>query len=98
MKPTIVQHIPAIMHANQMIVGAQLMTEVLKRKEAGLPMDAPPGKNVIKMSWVLKYGRAPAVFTALTKDRVWMNSAACAEIYKYLNRDGLLADMPRRFD
>ncbi|MBI4584791.1 MAG: hypothetical protein HY717_12315 [Planctomycetes bacterium] len=93
-------NIPRIMRSKGWGNGARLMDIWFSRPSAVAPAYGLPDTATIKMDrWALTFARARSVYDQLIRDRIWVNSAAQAEIAKMLRRKGLPASgsAPRSF-
>lgn len=82
--------IPAIMRSNNWSNGASLMEQWFNSKANSSPIAGITSTDIIKMSWVLGYSRAQAVYSEFVNKKLWTNDAAKKEIIKMLKRKHLL--------
>ncbi|QNI31763.1 hypothetical protein H7849_22390 [Alloacidobacterium dinghuense] len=69
--------------------GAQLMETWFERPPTVTPNYTAPVTDLIKMSWVLRFGRAKSVYDAIFKDRVWTNDPSRKRIREILKGKAL---------
>jgi hypothetical protein len=95
---TSITHIPSIMRANGFQQGAQLMELWFSRPAIAYPRYTDSNLSIIKMDWVLSFGRAKKVYQEILDDEIWVNAAAKAEIKTMLDRTiGLPVGMRVKF-
>jgi hypothetical protein len=86
-----ITNIPAIMRSKKWYNAASLMDSWFSRPVTVAPKYGLPDTTTIQMdSWVLTFSRAKKIYEQLMKERIWMNTAAQAEITKMLRRKNLL--------
>jgi hypothetical protein len=84
-------NIPKIMRANSWPTGARLLDTWFSRGSAVAPAYSSAVSNVIRMSWVLRFGDARDVYDKLIRDQIWANAAGQKEITSMLKRKSLLS-------
>lgn len=72
--------IPAIMRARGWSNGAALLESWFSRPASTAPAYDVPDASTIKMSWVLKFGRAKKVYDKLIRERTWLIALSAASV------------------
>ena len=89
--------IPGIMRGNAMPIGAKLMESWFLRPSAIKPAVGTPDLSTIKMSWVVRFKRAKAVFDDIVTNKIWFNAPARKVIEDKLKAKGLLGSVAQNF-
>ncbi len=84
-------NIPRIMTARGWVKGAALMNRWFRGGPSTAPKYSVADTSTIRMSWILGFTRAKAVYDALVTDQIWANPAAQKEIARMLRKKSLLA-------
>lgn len=90
-------NIPRIMRANRMPIGAAVMESWFLRPTATKPAYGTTDTTTVKMSWVLGFKRAKAVYDGIVSGKIWANYAAQKVIEERLKTKGLLTSVPQNF-
>ena len=93
-----IRKIPTIMRNHHWLNAARLMDIWFAKPTSIAPNYGAPDTASIRMdAWVLTFPRARAVYDQLMNDRVWINTAAQAEIGKMLRHKGCIAPISQPF-